>query len=170
MWNVWDDMCTGRLEQFMNESIIVLKRNTADEVTWQYQGRVLQREANTLVLEAFFNRPDLSFMNIILREGDRFLETFYTDRWYNIFEIYDRDDGKIKGWYCNISKPAVMEDGVVSYVDLALDLWVAADGAQTILDRDEFEGLDLEVEIVQKAWSAMEELQARFKQYNPPEQ
>ena len=72
---------------------------------------------------------------------------YYTDRWYNIFEIYDRDDGQIKGWYCNIGKPAVIEDGVVSYVDLALDLWVSADGKQTILDEDEFEELEPDDEL-----------------------
>src|SRR5262245_50359661 len=111
----------------MSEAIKVLKRNLAGEVTWQYEGRVLRRDPNAVVLEAFFNRPDTPFMDVVLKENDRFLETFYTDRWYNIFEIYDRDDGRLKGWYCNIGCPAVTADATVSYVDLALDLWVSAD-------------------------------------------
>ena len=57
----------------------------------------------------------------------RFVEYFFADRWYNIFAIYDRDDGKIKGWYCNIGMPALIEDGLVSYVDLALDLWAQSE-------------------------------------------
>ena len=146
-----------------NTQIKVLKRNLAGEVTWRYEGRVLRRLPNALVLEAFFNRPDLPFMNILLKEGDRFVETFYTDRWYNIFEIYDRDDGLLKGWYCNIGRPAVIENDSVSYVDLALDLWVSADGEQTILDQDEFDRLGLDPESISKACSALEELQARFE-------
>ncbi|OGO37903.1 MAG: hypothetical protein A2Z03_08090, partial [Chloroflexi bacterium RBG_16_56_8] len=131
--------------------IKVLKRNLAGEVTWHYEGRVLRRLPHALVLEAFFNRPDLPFMNILLKEGDRFVETFYTDRWYNIFEIYDRDDGLLKGWYCNIGQPAIIENDSVSYVDLALDLWVSADGKQTVLDQDEFEKLDLDSAAISKA-------------------
>src|SRR5229473_1495399 len=118
----------------INDSIRVLKCNLSNEVTWQYDGRVLRREANQILLEAFFNREDAPFMDVILKHNDRFLETFHTDRWYNIFEIYDRDDDRLKGWYCNIGRPARITDEAVSYVDLALDLWVSADGKQTVLD------------------------------------
>ena len=83
-------------------------------------------------------------MDVILKEKDRFVETFYTDRWYNIFEIHDRDDDSCKGWYCNIGRPAEIADGTVSYVDLALDLWVTAKGMQTVLDEDEFIALDID--------------------------
>lgn len=117
--------------------VSVLKRNLDGEVTWQYDGRELKRKANSVVLEAF-NRDDLPFMDVILKRGDRFVETFFFDRWYNVFEIFDRDDGKFKGWYCNIGYPAVLEKDTVSYIDLALDLWVAADGTQTVLDEDGF--------------------------------
>jgi len=72
------------------------------------------------------------------------VEVYYTDRFYNIFEIHDRDDRYLKGWYCNVGPPAVMEaDNRLSYVDLALDLWVVPDGVQTELDEDEFAALDL---------------------------
>ena len=138
--------------------IKVLKKNLADEVTWQYEGMVLQREENHITLEALFNRDDLPFMDITLKRNDRFVETFYSDRWYNIFEIYDRDDGKFKGWYCNIGKPAVIADDFVSYVDLALDLWVSADGVQTVLDEDELEALSLNDELKQQVYESLKEL------------
>lgn len=148
--------------------IMVQKKNLAGDVTWQYEGVVLKRELNHVVLEAFFNRPDTPFMDVVLKENDRFVETFYSDRWYNIFEIYDRDDGRIKGWYCNIGLPAVIEDGIVSYVDLALDLWVSTNGEQTVLDEDEFERMDLANEVKAKALSGLRELQARFENKKPP--
>lgn len=148
--------------------ITVLKKNLAGEVTWQYDGVVLRREPNFIVLEALFNRPDTPFMDIVLKENDRFVETFYSDRWYNIFEIYDRDDGQVKGWYCNIGKPAVIEDGVVSYVDLALDLWVSVDGNQTVLDEEEFAELGLDKALSAEALKGLDELKRWFETKNPP--
>jgi protein associated with RNAse G/E len=149
-------------------AIKVLKKNLAGEVTWQYEGVVLSRTDTAVILEAFFNREDAPFMEITLKNGDRFVETFYADRWYNIFEIYDRDDGRLKGWYCNIGKPAVLEDGAVSYVDLALDLWVSADGKQTVLDEDEMERLKLDESTRTLAFAALDELKNRFLNENPP--
>jgi len=148
----------------MKEAIKVLKKNLKDEITWQYEGQVLRREPNAVVLEAFFNRPDLPFMDVTFKENDRFVETFYTDRWYNIFEIYDRDDGRLKGWYCNVGRPAVLSDDTVSYVDLALDLWVSADGKQTVLDQDEFDNLFLGAFERDKALDALAELQHLFEE------
>jgi predicted RNA-binding protein associated with RNAse of E/G family len=106
-------------------------------------------------------------MEVVLRENDRFIETFYTDRWYNIFEIYDRDDASLKGWYCNISQPAILGRGTVSYVDLALDLWVSTDGKQTVLDEDEFLLLNLDAQTRQKALKALAELKQFIKTKRP---
>ena len=147
----------------MTDAIKVLKKNLKDEVTWQYEGQVLRREPNAVVLEAFFNRPDMPFMDVVFKANDRFVETFYTNRWYNIFEIYDRDDGKCKGWYCNVGKPAVVTNEAVSYVDLALDLWVSADGKQTVLDEDEFEELSLNESERDEALNALAELRQLFR-------
>jgi hypothetical protein len=146
----------------------ILKKNLAGEVTWQYDGVELRRDENSITVEAFFNRDDLPFQEIVLKRNDRFVETFFTDKWYNIFEIYDRDDGRLKGWYCNIAKPAVIEDGQVSYVDLALDLWVSADGRQTVLDEDELEKLELDDDSKKKALNGLRELRQYFQIKNPP--
>ena len=148
--------------------IKVLKRGLNSEVTWQYEGYVLERESNYVVLEAFFNREDMPFMDVVFKRGDRFVETFYTDRWYNVFAIYDRDDGNFKGRYCNVDYPALLEDDTVSYIDLALDLWVAADGTQTVLDEDEFLALPIDVMTRAQAVSALEELKRRFANEKPP--
>src|SRR6266542_1558921 len=100
--------------------IQVQKKNPAGEVTYQYEVVMLSRDAHSIVIEALFDRADMPFMDVTFKTGDRFVEYYYSDRWYNIFAIHDREDGKVKGWYCNVGKPALFEDGVVSYVDLAL--------------------------------------------------
>ena len=133
----------------------ILKLDLNGEVSWQYEGQLLERKADGIVLEAFFDRDDMPFMDVVLKRGDRFVEHFYTDRWYNVFEIYDRDDGKLKGWYCNIGYPAVLELGKVSYIDLALDLWVTSGGEQTVLDKDEFLALNLDTDTRTQALAAL---------------
>ena len=148
--------------------IKVQKKNPAGEVTYEYEGVLLSRDANSITLEALFNREDMPFMDVVLKKGDRFVEHYYTDRWYNIFAVYDRDDGQIKGWYCNIGKPALIDDGVVSYVDLALDLWVSVNGKQTVLDEDEFEKLDLNEELSAGALNGLNELKLLAKNNKPP--
>lgn len=150
------------------DDIVVIKRNVKGEETWRYGGRVLARGADFVRLEARFNQPDKPFMGITLKQGDLFVETYYTDRWYNVFEIHDRDDGRVKGWYCNISRPAVVEaEDRLSYIDLALDLWVAADGTTTVLDEDEFTALDLEAATAARARAALDELLDGFGEAPP---
>ena len=148
--------------------IRVQKKNPAGKVTYEYEGELLSRDENSIVLEALFDRADMPFMDIVFKNGDRFVEYYFTDRWYNIFVIHDREDGNVKGWYCNIGEPAVIEDGVVSYVDLALDLWVSADGTQTVLDEDEFEKLILNDELRTAAIHGLDELKKLFLNDKPP--
>jgi len=143
--------------------ITVIKRNLRGEETWRYTGRILRRESNAVILEARFNRPDTPFRGILLKQNDRFVETYYTDRWYNVYEIHDRDDGRIKGWYCNVGQPVILEaDDRLSYVDLALDLWVTPDRKQVVLDEDEFAALGLEPETRSRALAVLDELRLRF--------
>ena len=148
--------------------IKVQKKNPAGEVTYEYEGVLLSRDENLVKLEALFDRADMEFMDVVFKTGDRFVEYYYTDRWYNIFVIYDRDDENVKGWYCNIGMPAVIEHGIVSYVDLALDLWVSVDGKQTVLDEDEFQRLELNEELRSGALRGLDELKQLFLNDNPP--
>ena len=148
--------------------IKVQKKNPNGEVTYQYEGVLLKRDENSITLEALFDREDRPFMDIVLKKGDRFVEHYYTEHWYNILAVYDRDNGKLKGWYCNVGEPAIIEDSMVSYVDLALDLWVSASGRQTVLDEAEFEKLDLNEELSASALSGLNELKLLFENNNPP--
>jgi len=148
--------------------ITVQKKNPAGEVTYQYEGVLVERDENSIKIEALFDRADMPFQDVVFKTGDRFVEYYYSDRWYNIFAIHDRDDGHIKGWYCNVGMPAVIKDEVVSYVDLALDLWVSADGRQAVLDEDEFEALELSSELRSKALNGLNTLKDLFLNDKPP--
>ena len=162
------DMKTSETRRRAAVRIKVQKKNPADEVTYEYEGTLLSRDERSIKLEALFDRADMPFMDTVFKTGDLFIEYYYADRWYNIFVIHDRDTGSVKGWYCNIGKPAVIEDGLVSYVDLALDLWVSTSGEQTVLDEDEFEQLNLSEELRAGALKGLEELRQLFLNDKPP--
>ena len=142
--------------------VTVIKRNQDGQETWRYRGEVIERGENYLILEAIFDHDDVFFHGMRLRRGDRFVETYYTERWYNIFEIHDRDDDKLKGWYCNVATPAIIEGDSVSYRYLPLDLLVFPDGRQIVLDEDEFAALSLSPEMRAQAQTALKKLQAIF--------
>lgn len=143
--------------------ITVIKRNVHGQETWRYQGRLLEKDGNKVVLEAFFDRKDTWVGGLLLATGDRFLETYYTDRWYNFFEIHARQDDRLRGWYCNIGCPAEIDGDTLSYVDLALDLVVLPGGQQVILDEDEFEQLEISPDTRTRARTALSELQHTFR-------
>ena len=142
-------------------TITVIKKDLQGQEVWRYSGTLREQGENFLTLEARFDRADLLFHGMLLAKGDRFIETYYSDRWYNIFEIYDRENNQLKGWYCNIGYPAEISDRSVSYIDLALDLLVFPDGRKVVLDEDEFANLTLDQATRATARAALSNLLAR---------
>ena len=71
-------------------------------------------------------------------KGDVFTEYYWRDRWYAVKEVRD-SEGTLKGWYCDITRPAALSGTELVVEDLDLDLWHSADGADVLrLDEDEF--------------------------------
>ena len=145
------------------DEVVVHKLKPDGGVALEYRGRVLRRTAEAVVLEAIFGRGHMELGYVTLDTGDRFVEYFYTNRWYNIFVIYAGDSGALKGWYCNITRPAVFEAATgqplrVRAVDLALDYFVQPGGREFVLDEDEFAALNLGPEDTAAALAALAEL------------
>ena len=138
--------------------VVVIKLNSQGDEVWRYAGKVLSRTDHSILIEARFNHSDVDVHGIMLRKNDRFLERYYDDRWYNIFEARDRDDDHLKGWYCNVTRPARFEGNEIIYEDLALDLLVYPDGRFLVLDEDEFEALDLDPDTRRQALAGLDAL------------
>jgi hypothetical protein len=143
----------------MNEEFVVHKLDEKGNEVWRYSGQLLEKSETHIIIEAHYDREDQDFHWLLLRRGDRFVEAFYSDRWYNVFAIYDVDSDLLKGWYCNITRPACIEAGHVYYEDLALDLVVLPDGKWQVLDEEQFAAQDLSLEERQHALNAISELQ-----------
>jgi protein associated with RNAse G/E len=122
------------LDRFM---ITVVKLNALGQVKITYAGVVIEQLADGVVIQAYWTLAARDLGYTRFEPGDRFIEYYYTKRWYNIFDIASAD-GTRKGWYCNVAEPATIYDDHIEQVDLLLDVWVDATGKPLILDEDEF--------------------------------
>lgn len=139
--------------------IVIRKLSLSGEEIYRWSGRVLARTAASVTLEATFTRADrLDLGYTVFERGDRFIEHFFSDRWYNIYKIYAVGTGALRGWYCNVARPAMIEATLVTQVDLALDVWVEADGKTRVLDEAEFAELPIAAEERDAARHALAEL------------
>jgi hypothetical protein len=130
-------MMEARTEQAGMGMIQVHKLNARGATTLTYEAEVAERLADGVRLDALWTRPTTDLGYAVFETGDHFTEWYYTDRWYNIFEVTS-PDGTLKGWYCNVAAPAEIGDDQLFCRDLLLDLWVTPDGATLTLDEDEF--------------------------------
>lgn len=144
------------------QQITIIKNDHQGKEVWRYPGVIIENAQHAVVVEAYFNRKDLLFNGVLLKENDRFVEYYSTIKWFNIYEIYDRDNQRLKAYYCNVTRPAVWKDGYLQYDDLALDLLIDSKGKQQTLDEDEFVKIKLNEREVKKALHALSELQIFF--------
>ncbi len=144
----------------MRQSIDVVKLDVhgVEKIRYKATPLVLDFRWGYALVEAHFalDRADVELFT--LEHGDRMLEHFWSSRHFNIFEIYS-PGGLLRGFYCNITRPAVIDATSVAAEDLALDLVVDAAGNTMQLDIDEFRTLSLNDDERRRAIVAIEELE-----------
>ena len=131
----------------------------------RYPAELLSDDGTHLAVRAPWAAPGVRDFGFVRFEpGDVFTEHYWRDRWYSVKEVRT-GDGTLKGWYCDICRPAVLAEdgGELSVEDLDLDLWVSADGREILrLDVDEFEESGLSArdpEAAEEAVQALNELE-----------
>ena len=140
------------------KTVTVFKLDAQGKEVWRYPGRILELGDTWIRLEAAFDRAPVDLGPVVFNRGDKFVETFYRDRWYNVFAVYTGESGPLKGWYCNVCRPADISEHVVRCEDLALDVWVSASGESQLLDEEEFAALLLSEEDRRRAAAAVQEI------------
>ncbi len=150
------------------KELTVFKLNAQGQEVWQYPALLLERGEHHVRLEAFFNRDDLDLGFAVFARGDRFIEYFYSDRWYNIFAVHEGNTDRLRGWYCNVCRPAWLGETAVRCEDLALDLWVTADGDTHVLDEEEFADLALTARERERSLMALATLEQLAKKGRLP--
>ena len=119
------------------DTMTIHKLNSQGESVLSYTGVVAERFGDGVRVEATWERAAMDLGYVRFETGDRFIEWFFSDRWYNIFEIRAHHSGALKGWYCNVAAPAHITGECVACRDLVLDVWVSPDGATLVLDEEE---------------------------------
>lgn len=106
----------------------------------RYPADLVRDDGTRITVRAPWAAPDTrDFGFVRLEPGDVFTEHYWRDRWFAVKEVRT-GDGTLKGWYCDITRPAELRDGNLLVEDLDLDLWVSADATSVLrLDEDEFE-------------------------------
>ena len=100
--------------------------------------QLLRREGPLLVLDAYFPEEISHDLLGTIAVGTHSLEYYWLDRWYNVFR-FAHPGGELRNYYCNVNRPPTLDNDVLSYVDLDLDILVAPDYSYQILDAEDFE-------------------------------
>lgn len=105
----------------------------------RYTADVVADDGEHLVVRApWAGTVARDFGFVRFEQGDVFTEHYWRGRWYSVKEVRDAA-GVLKGWYCDVARPAVARGAALEVADLDLDLWVPADGGPPLrLDEDEF--------------------------------
>jgi hypothetical protein len=77
------------------EPFTIRKLDQAGREVLSYQARVLMRDPRSIVLHTSWTREPQDLGFVLLEPGDLWTETFFADRWYNIFGIR-ASDGRLR--------------------------------------------------------------------------
>lgn len=127
----------------------------------RWPAEVIDTRGPLVVLRGVFEQPvDHPLLGLVER-GTVSTEYYWADRWYSVFEFVT-PAGALRNYYCNVNMPPLLADGVLSFVDLDIDLLVAPDLSYQVLDEDEFEhhaqSFPYPPEVIERAREALREL------------
>lgn len=116
-------------------TVCTYKYDGAEHRRWR--AKLLCQENTLLFLDAQFEEEIRHPLLGVIAAGTVSLEYYWLDRWFNIFRFLE-PTGETLNFYCNIIIPPRLQENVLSYIDLDLDILVAPDLSYSILDEDEF--------------------------------
>ncbi|MFF4757951.1 DUF402 domain-containing protein [Streptomyces sp. NPDC001292] len=128
---------TGGRPQAPTELDVFLVKGGRTKI--RYRGALVSDDGTRITVRAEWageGARDFGFVRF--EPGDVFTEHYWRNRWYSVKEVRDAG-GALKGWYCDVTRPATRSGTDLVVEDLDLDLWRSADGTDVRrLDEDEF--------------------------------
>jgi protein associated with RNAse G/E len=139
----------------------VISRSVDGSVKRSWKAELVRRESNELVLRGtFVDTVDHTALGTI-EKGTVSTEYFWANRWFNVFR-FEGTDGRLRNFYCNVAMPPKIDDKIVDYVDLEVDIVVWPDRRMAVLDIEEFDEIISERRIDEasesEARAALEEI------------
>ena len=126
----------------VGDTMQVVKRAPDGHVATRYPATRVRTLAPVpwIELDAVWVVPDVEVAGLEFVPGDTIREFFSAEHPFNAFAVIS-PEGRMRGWYGNVTYPATIEDidGVSSLVwhDLYLDVVILPGGGQFLLDDDE---------------------------------
>ena len=120
----------------MSITVRVLKYDGVEHRRWS--ASLLSQDNDLLVLDAKFEEEINHDLLGTIELGTVSLEYYWLNRWYNVFR-FSSPAGILRNYYCNVNVPPTFDGGLLTYIDLDIDILVAADLSYRILDLEEFE-------------------------------
>jgi protein associated with RNAse G/E len=144
-----------------DQQVKVISRKYDLSIRRTWNCLLVNQENNLIELIGKFDteveHPDLG----LIEAGTISHEYFWLDRCYNVFR-FERADGCLRNFYCNINVPPEFDGHRLDYVDLDIDLIVWPDGRIVTLDEDEFEEnaekFGYSIQIRESTFKALDEL------------
>jgi protein associated with RNAse G/E len=103
----------------------------------EWQARFVAQAGSRIIVEGVFEEEIRHPQLGLIAPGTHSTEYYWTDRWYSVFR-FQEPSGTLRNYYCNINLPAKFDGGLLTFVDLDIDLLVAPDFSRRVLDEDEF--------------------------------
>ena len=104
----------------------------------------------------------------VFEPGDSFLETYFHQRWYSIWEVRSHRNRRTKGWYCNICRPFELDGDHLSFIDMELDVFLYPDGRFVILDEEELASAALTEDEREQARAGLADVMDLILNRKPP--
>jgi len=130
-------MRTSKTQTALNVTVRPLKHDGRAYRSWAT--RLVRRVGALIVLEGFFAEEVRHTILGTIEAGTLSREFYWTDRWYSVFRFSEPAGVRLRCFYCNVNTPPRLEAGVLSFVDLDVDVLVRPDFSFQVLDLEEFE-------------------------------
>jgi len=136
-------------------------RKLDNSIHRSWKAKLLQKEESLLLFYGEFEKEVKHEHLGVIRRGTASYEFYWLDGWYNVFRFHE-PSGDLRNFYCNLNMPPILENNVLDYVDLDIDILVWKDFSYSILDLDEFaentEKFRYSKELREKVDSSLKEL------------
>jgi len=86
--------------------LILIKHDAFGQEVIRYPGTPVYSDERAVVVRCrWTSDQSVDLGGLTIAPGDVFMEYYYPAKWYNWFAIY-APDGRLKGWYGNVTRPA----------------------------------------------------------------
>jgi protein associated with RNAse G/E len=122
----------------LNNIVTINSRKLDGKINKSWKAKLIEKNDNLLKFVGKFENEIKHEHLGVIRRGTVSYEFYWLDRGFNVFRFHE-PEGNLRNFYCNINLPPQLENNVLDYIDLDIDVLVWKDFRFQILDLKEFE-------------------------------